>query len=64
MAVNKKYVSDATLFLRQMLKDKPELREKQKELRSTWWDHDDIDPEEQKKYKESSVSPNGYSYYE
>lgn len=64
MAKNTKYVSEATLFLRNMLQEKPELITKQKELRSTWWDRDDIDSEEQKKYKESNVSVHGYSYYE
>lgn len=65
MAVNKQYVSDATLFLHQMLKDKPELIEKQKELRKTWWDRNDVDVEEIKKSKESSIATtSGYQYYE
>ena len=64
MAKNTKYVSEATEFLRKMLKDKPELIKKQQVLRHTWWDHDDIDPEEQKKYNEANVPIHGYSYYE
>jgi hypothetical protein len=64
MAKNTQYVSETTQFLRKMLQDKPELIKKQKVLRHTWWDHDDIDPEEQKKYKEASVPVHSYAYYE
>jgi hypothetical protein len=64
MAKNTKYVSDATNFLREMIKDKPELKNKQKELRSTWWDRDDIDQAELKSYKDSDVPVHGYSYYD
>ena len=64
MAKNTAYVSEATEFLRKMLHDKPELIKKQAVLRHTWWDHDDIDPKEQKAYKASEVPVHSYSYYE
>ncbi len=64
MAKNTSYVSDATLFLNEMLRKKPELKIKQKELRKTWWDRDDIDSEEQNTYKASEAPIHGYTYYE
>lgn len=65
MAKNTKYVSEATLFLREMAQEKPELQEKKKVLRKTWWDRD-IDFKELKEFDQSTApkKPHGYAYYD
>lgn len=63
MAKNTKYVSEATQFIRGFLKQHPEVVEKQKQLRSTWWDINDLDEAEQKTYQQSKIPVHGYSYY-
>ncbi len=64
MAKNTKYVSDATKFIQGLLNKRPELLVKQKELRSTWWDTNGIDEEEEKSYKNSADPLHGYAYYD
>lgn len=64
MAINRRYVSEADEFIAGLLKQKPELKQKQKELRSTWWDKDFVDLGEQKTYSESSAPKHGYAYFD
>lgn len=56
------YESDFTKFMRDLLKQKPELAEKQKEARAIWWDKK-FDLEERKRAEESKVPMRGYVYY-
>ena len=63
MAKNTKYVSEATQFIRGFLKQHPEVVDKQKTLRSTWWDINDLDEAEQKTYQQSKTPVHGYAYY-
>jgi hypothetical protein len=62
MTKNVQYVSDATKFISAFLKKHPEVIEKQKSLRDTWWDID-LDAEEQKKYQASDVKLDEYAYF-
>ena len=64
MIKNTKYVSEITKFIRRMLEKKPELIEKQKMLRKTWWDTNGVDEEEEKLNKASQVPLHGYAYYD
>lgn len=63
MAKDRKYVSEATKFINTYLKEHPKVVEKQKELRSTWWDTDGIDQSEQNQYDKSSVKLEEYPYF-
>lgn len=57
-----KYESDTTLFIREFLKQHPEVVEKQKRARATWWDKA-YDAEQRKSFEESKVAKSPYEYY-
>jgi len=56
------YESDHTKFIRELLKEKPELNEKRKMARSMWWDKK-LNKEEQKRFKESNDPMKPYVYF-
>jgi hypothetical protein len=58
----KNYESEATRFIREFLAANPQVVEKQKEYRATWWDRPQNLAEE-KKLEESEVPQTGYVYY-
>jgi hypothetical protein len=64
MATNKKYVSEIDNFISNFINQNPEIKNKQKTLRQTWWDQDFIDQDEVKAYKNSAAPRPGYSYFE
>lgn len=59
---NTKYVSEPTEFLKTLLA-KPEIRESQKKMRSTWWDKGFIDQEEQETFTTDEIKHDGYVYF-
>ncbi len=59
---NTKYTSEAMNFINTLL-NQPGLHQEQMKLRSTWWDKDFIDQDEQKAYAESEVKHDGYVYF-
>ncbi|MDQ5920457.1 MAG: hypothetical protein QG673_513 [Pseudomonadota bacterium] len=63
MAINREYVSETDEFINNLLKQKPELKIKQQILRSTWWDTDFINAEEQQEYAQGTVLRPGYVYF-
>jgi 7,8-dihydro-6-hydroxymethylpterin-pyrophosphokinase len=63
MAKDTKYVSDITQFIKSYLHEHPKVVDKQKQLRSTWWDTKGIDQAEQNSYQNSAVKLDGYSYF-
>ncbi len=63
MTKNTAYVSEATNFINEMLKSKPELRKKQKDLRETWWDVGFRDQEEEKIEAQTTLPHDSYAYY-
>jgi hypothetical protein len=57
-----KYTSDAMNFINTLLQQ-PGNHEKQMQLRSTWWDKEFVDQQEQKSYAESAVKNEAYTYF-
>jgi len=62
MTKNVKYVSSATKFINDFLKQHPDVIQKQKAQRDTWWDID-LDLDEQKEYQDSEVKSGEYAYF-
>ncbi|UCD69542.1 MAG: DUF3460 family protein [Betaproteobacteria bacterium] len=58
----KLYESETTGFIRDFLKKHPEVVEKQRIARSTWWDRPQ-DREQRKKFDEARVPKKPYEYY-
>ncbi|MBI2312504.1 MAG: DUF3460 family protein [Betaproteobacteria bacterium] len=56
------YESEITKFMREFLENNPQIPEKQRQNRATWWDRP-VDLEEVKRHKESQVPVKGYYYY-
>jgi len=64
MAKDTTYVSEIDSFITNLLKQRPEIVEKQKNLRNTWWDKGFIDQAEQKTYAQSETPKHGYAYFD
>lgn len=63
MPIMKAYVSEVTKFMRDFLERHPEVVEKQKKARATWWDR----PQslaENKALEEARVPKKSYEYYD
>ncbi|MCW5622227.1 MAG: DUF3460 family protein [Burkholderiales bacterium] len=58
----KNYQSEVTAFIKDFLDQHPEVVEKQKRHRATWWDRPQ-DLQEQAELDEAQVAPKGYVYY-
>ena len=56
------YESETTKFIRDFLEQHPQVVEKQKRNRATWWDRPQ-DLDERKKLEEAKVPQPGYVYY-
>jgi Protein of unknown function (DUF3460) len=56
------YVSETTLFLRDFLEKNPQVVEKQKKHRATWWDRPQ-NLEVRKELDETEVPQTPYVYY-
>ena len=56
------YESETTRFIREFLERNPQVVEKQKRNRATWWDRPQ-DLAEQDKLDEANVPQKGYVYY-
>ena len=56
------YESDHTKFMREFLDKNPQIKEKRIEARAVWWDKD-LDKEQQKRFKESTVPHKAYAYF-
>lgn len=56
------YESELTKFMREFLDKNPQVTEKQKQARATWWDKPQT-LEELKRDEESKVPQEGYVYY-
>jgi hypothetical protein len=57
------YESDVTKFIREFLESNPQVAEKQKRHRATWWDRrQDLD--ERKTLEQAKVPQKGYVYYD
>ncbi len=58
----KNYESDTTQFIRELLRNRPEIVEEQAQARATWWDRPQ-DLKERKRLEESRVPKKPYEYY-
>ncbi|SEM97937.1 DUF3460 family protein [Nitrosomonas marina] len=56
------YESEQTKFMREFLEKNPQVQEKRLTARSIWWDRQ-LNREEQKRFKESSVAQKSYVYF-
>jgi hypothetical protein len=56
------YESETTKFIREFLQRNPDVPEKQKKARATWWDRPQR-LDELQKAQESEVPQQGYVYY-
>lgn len=56
------YESDTTAFLRDLLKKRPEIIEKQKAHRATWWERKP-DPAPAAQLDDAKVKRKSYEYY-
>jgi hypothetical protein len=57
----KPYESDLTRMMRDLLRDKPHIVQEQKKGRALWWDKK-LEPEEQKRARDSNVQQQAYVY--
>jgi hypothetical protein len=58
----KNYESETTQFIRDFLKKHPEVVDKQREARATWWDRPQ-DFRERKQLDDAEVPKKSYEYY-
>ena len=59
---NKSYTSDSMNFINTLL-NQPGNHEQQMKLRSTWWDTDFVDQNEQQINEDSKLKPQAYVYF-
>jgi hypothetical protein len=57
------YESDLTKFMREFLEKNPEVAEKQKAARATWWDKK-LDADERRQWEDSRLPEPSYQYYD
>ncbi|MCB1948328.1 DUF3460 family protein [Nitrosomonas sp.] len=56
------YESEQTKFMREFLEKNPQVQEKRLKARGIWWDKE-LNRDEQKRFKESSVPQKSYVYF-
>ena len=59
---DKTYESDVTRFIRDFLQKHPDVVEKQKQARATWWDRPQ-DLKERREAEQAAVPKKPYEYY-
>ncbi len=59
--VKKGYESDATRMIRDLLRERPQIADEQKQGRALWWDRR-LDPDELGRARASRVPQKGYVY--
>jgi hypothetical protein len=62
MLPSRHYESDHTKFIRELLSKRPELAEKQRAARATWWDKDPRDLGEGREMAKGRVPQKPYVY--
>ncbi|MDH4113954.1 MAG: DUF3460 family protein [Burkholderiaceae bacterium] len=55
------YVSDITLFLRELKAENPDLERQQRAGRAIWWDKD-VDPDLYRRFRDSTLPQPAYVY--
>jgi hypothetical protein len=62
MLPSRHYVSDHTKFMSELMKEKPDLVQKQREARAIWWDKTPRDLAEEHRMDEGRVPQSPYVY--
>ena len=62
MLPSRHYVSEHTKFIRELLREKPELLQKQREARAIWWDKTPRELAEERRMDEGRVPQSPYVY--
>jgi hypothetical protein len=62
MLPSRGYVSDHTKFMRELMKQKPDLLQKQREARAIWWDKTPEELAEERRMDEGRVPQSPYVY--
>ena len=62
MLPSRNYVSDHTLFIRKLIEDKPDLRQKQIEGRQIWWDKTPVELAHGRWMDEGRIAQSAYVY--
>ena len=57
------YESELTGFLRSLLKEHPELEQKQREARAIWWERK-TDPDDERRWRLARPTRTSYVYYD
>jgi hypothetical protein len=62
MLPSRHYVSEHTRFIRELLKERPELLQKQREARAIWWDKTPRELAEERRMDQGRVAQSPYVY--
>ena len=62
MLPSRGYVSEHTKFMRELMKEKPDLLRKQREARAIWWDKTPEELAEERRMDEGRVPQSPYVY--
>lgn len=60
----KKYESDITLFIRDLMATHPEMAADQQKARAMWWEKAPVTPSEQAKLDASDLPKPAYAYFD
>ena len=63
MAKDNNYTSEAMNFIKELVVTTPELKEKQANLRSTWWDLDTQSVMDASKLDKNNLENDAYAYF-
>jgi hypothetical protein len=62
MLPSRHYISDHTKFMRELMKEKPDLVQKQREARAIWWDKTPRELAEERRMDQGRVPQSPYVY--
>jgi hypothetical protein len=62
MLPSRGYVSEHTKFMRELMKEKPDLLQKQREARAIWWDKTPGELAEERRMDEGRIPQSPYVY--
>jgi len=62
MLPSRHYESDHTKFMRELMEKRPELAERQRAARATWWDRDPRDLDLRREQAKGKVAQKPYVY--
>jgi hypothetical protein len=60
----KKYESDITKFMRELMEKNPDMAADQQKARAMWWEKSPVTPSEQKNIDASDLPKPAYAYFD